>query len=129
MPWDGGPNAGFAPAGATPWLPLGDGPSVAAQSTDPRSLLALHRALLALRRTEPALWGGSHETVAAGDGVLAYRRGGTHLVVLNLTAEPREHPAAGRVALSTGLDRDSEAVARTLALRGGEGVVLRIAEP
>jgi len=129
MPWDGGPNAGFAPAGAEPWLPLGDGASVADQRADPRSLLALHRALLALRRTEPALWGGGHETVAAGDGVLAYRRGRTHLVVLNLAAERREHPAAGRVALSTGLDRDGEAVAGMLALRGGEGVVLRIAEP
>jgi hypothetical protein len=46
--------------------------------------------------------------------------------VLNLTGERRDHPAAGRVALSTGLDRDGEAVTGALALRGGEGVVLRV---
>jgi oligo-1,6-glucosidase len=54
--WDAGPHGGFT--AGTPWLPAhpdAGSRNVAAQRGDPRSVLALHRALIALRRTEPAL--------------------------------------------------------------------------
>jgi len=121
MPWEDGPGGGFCPPGVEPWLPVDASTSVAAQRADPRSALALHRALLALRRAfalEP------YATVRAGDGVLAYRRGARTLVALNLTAEPRRVGGVrGEIALSTHLDR-RERVAGELALRRDEGVVL-----
>ena len=53
MPWSAAPNGGFCPPGVEPWLPLGDvaGLDVEAQRRDPRSMLSLYRALLALRRS------------------------------------------------------------------------------
>jgi alpha-glucosidase len=81
MPWT--PDGGFT-TGA-PWLPYGDDtPSVAEQERDPGSLLALYRRLLALRAAEPALATGPLELTRAADGVLAYTRGGTLDVVLDL---------------------------------------------
>jgi len=131
MQWDRGPNAGFAPAGAEPWLPLASDHAVrnvAAQEADPRSMLSLHRALLALRRAEPALSVGSHAPVAgAAEDVLAYERrdgatGRRLLVALNLGGEERglPHAASGsRVLLSTRLDGGAAP-----RLRPDEGVVL-----
>ena len=126
MRWDGGPNAGFCAPGVAPWLPLGDDlarVNVAAQRADPRSLLALYRRLLALRRERPDLAVGGYEPVAAADGLLAYRRDGL-LVALNLGGEERSFEVRGRVLVDTGLRRAGEAVGRRLALAGGEGAVL-----
>jgi alpha-glucosidase len=114
MQWD----AGGAFSTAEPWLPYGDlAVNVAAQEDDPRSMLSLHRALLALRAEfaeEP------YRTLHAADGVLAYARGDRTAVALNLSGEPRPLPVDGTVLLSTHLDGG---VAR---LRADEGVVLRI---
>jgi oligo-1,6-glucosidase/alpha-glucosidase len=80
MQWDDGPNAGFAPAGATPWLPVHPKSrvvNVAAQEPDPESLLRAYRDLLLLRREQPALAGGALEWIEAPglpDDVVAYRR-------------------------------------------------------
>ena len=90
MPWDGSPQAGFS--SGQPWRPLGpDWPAcnVAAQANDPASLLALHRALLALRRAHPALALGEMRMIEATGDVLAYERvheGERILVALNLGA-------------------------------------------
>jgi alpha-glucosidase len=110
MRWTPGPGGGFTTG--EPWLPLGadePGASVAAQAADPRSMLSLYRALLALRRSEPALGAGAHVPVAATEGVLAYeRRHGERrlLVALNMSAAPQRAagPAGGRVLLSTAPD-------------------------
>ena len=70
------PNAGFCPDGVEPWLPLADDHStnnVETQREDPGSVLALHRALLSLRRSEPALCVGVYEPVEADGDLLAYR--------------------------------------------------------
>lgn len=80
MQWGGSPGAGFSPPGSTaaPWLPVnGDATvrNVARQEGDSRSLLALYRALLHLRRDRPALRSGSltvHDGLPAD--VLGYRR-------------------------------------------------------
>jgi alpha-glucosidase len=127
MPWDGSPLAGFTTG--EPWLPIGDrGPSVAAQQDDPASMLALYRALTALRQGSAALTGGAIEGIEVLGPVLAYRRRqGTEevTVLLNLGAEPQSLPAPpGAFALSTLGDVPPIADGR-LALRGNEGVVYR----
>ncbi|HEX8432647.1 MAG TPA: alpha-amylase family glycosyl hydrolase, partial [Longimicrobium sp.] len=76
MPWADAPHAGFTTG--EPWLPLGAdhrAQCAAVQAADGGSMLALHRALLALRRSEPALSVGAYRTAEAGEGVLAYERG------------------------------------------------------
>jgi alpha-glucosidase len=121
MRWDGSPGAGFT--SGEPWLPLGDpAVSVEAQDADPRSMLALHRSLIALRRSREDLVTGAYATVLA-DGVLAYRRGSNTVVALNLTGEPASAELAGQVLLDTGLARAGERVTR-LELGPGEGVIL-----
>jgi oligo-1,6-glucosidase/alpha-glucosidase len=80
MHWDGSANAGFAPVGATPWLPIDTRSSninVAGQEDDPCSLLSLYRRLLALRRRSIALHAGRLEMLPADSlpfNVIGYRR-------------------------------------------------------
>ena len=70
MQWSDGPNAGFCPASATPWLPVNPnhaaGISVRDQQDDPGSLLNFYRRLINVRRQLPALLAGEyrplHET-------------------------------------------------------------------
>src|SRR5476649_1417061 len=70
-------------------------------------LLALYRALLALRRRERALSVGGYEPVDVNDSVLAYERRYNDqrlLVVLNLSADtvhPRCWPTSGELLQST----------------------------
>jgi alpha-glucosidase len=90
-------------------------------------MLVLHRRLLTLRRAEPALAVGSYAPVEAAGNLLAYARekdGRRFLIVLNLGSEPQTVGAAGRVVLSTFLDREDEAVGETLDLRGDEGLIM-----
>lgn len=133
MPWTTGPGAGFSTG--EPWLPMTDDPgtfSVEAQERDPRSMLALHRGLLALRRAEPALHLGAWAAVEAPHGVVAFDRwieGGERFrVVLNLRSEAVRVPLDGAwsVALSTTLDREpGSRVDGPAELRADEGLVLR----
>lgn len=80
MQWTDGPNAGFAPEGVKPWLPVHPRThdlNVASQARDPESLLRCYRALLALRREHAALQMGALEWIedpALPDDVVAYRR-------------------------------------------------------
>ena len=123
-------HAGFCPPDAQPWLPVAEDHhriNVAAEQHDPRSVLALYRRLLALRRGNHALRGGAYRTVRAAEGVLAYLResdGERAIVALNLTAEPRTVALSGRVRLSTRMDREREQTSGELRLRADEGVVL-----
>ena len=95
-------------------------------------MLQLYRRLTTLRRAEPALAVGKHESLAAGEDVVAYLRheaGSQFLVLLNLGSQARsfraaEVPAGGHIALSTHLDRDNEPVGRDISLRPDEGVVI-----
>jgi alpha-glucosidase len=81
MPWHGGPNAGFAPPDTdSTWLPLHPQSAtvnVAAQKSDPNSVLAAYRRMLRLRRRSLALSSGRLELFdppANPKRVLAYRR-------------------------------------------------------
>ena len=110
MQWDA--DGGFT--SGEPWLPVGDlAVNVAEQRDDPRSMLNLHRELIALRREfvrEP------YETLAVDDATLVFRRG-AFVVALNLSGEPAERPP-GELRLSTELDGGAD------VLRPNEGVVL-----
>jgi alpha-glucosidase len=140
MPWDGTPNAGFTTG--TPWLPLNDdwrARNVEQQAQEPGSMLALHRRLLALRRSHPALaigdislldgsLDGSPDTAR---GIVAYeRRSGEQrlLIVLNVGDGPQElllpsWARDARVLIST-LEDAPPASGERVALRRGEGLIL-----
>ncbi len=137
MQWDGTPNAGFCPADVEPWLPVADDyeeNNVQAESEDPESMLSLYRRLISLRRDEPALAVGSYAPVVTPGDLLAYVRendGRKFLIVLNLgheaqTFDPDERVFRGRVILGTHLDRDGEALAGALSVRGDEGLVVEL---
>ena len=51
-------------------------------------MLALTRALIALRRGTDDLRAGSYRSLDAPEGVWAWGRGARHFVVLNMTDEP-----------------------------------------
>jgi alpha-glucosidase len=81
MPWHGGPHAGFAPPDApSTWLPVHPQSgliNVAAQKSDPSSVLAAYRRMLRLRRRSLALSSGELEIIdppANPKKVLAFRR-------------------------------------------------------
>jgi alpha-glucosidase len=133
MRWTNEENAGFTTG--EPWLPVGEDHhevNVETHKRNPRSMLALHRRLLALRRAEPALALGSYAPVEAADNLLAYAREKgcrRFLIALNLGSQPQTLAAhtlggAGRVVLNTSLDRENETVGETLYLRGDEGLIL-----
>ena len=137
MQWSARDNAGFS-SGA-PWLPLGpdyERVNVEAQRHDPQSMLTLYSRLIALRRGEPALEVGRFEPLPADGDVLAYIRRGragesTFLVALNLGSRghvlhrPAQAPS-GTIVLSTALDRHGDAVRGNIALRGDEGIIVRL---
>jgi alpha-glucosidase len=135
MRWDGSSNAGFATG--QPWLPMGEdlaAINVESERRDPASMLELHRRLLALRRAEPALSVGSWTLLSVGDSLLAYERrapgAAAFAVVLNMgrTKLAVDLPGcAGRIALSTHLDRNDEHVEGRLSLRANEGVIVQLA--
>ncbi len=102
MPWRAdAAHAGFSTA--RPWLPLGDGHagrSVDRQEGDPASMLAWTRALMAIRRAEPALRLGSADVMTVhGDLLLLRRTWGSETLecAFNLGAAPivRDGSAAG----------------------------------
>lgn len=130
MAWDSSPHGGFSTT--EPWLPLHvNWPmrNAAAQAGDPQSMLSLYRALLVLRRSEPALSIGGIKLAPSAGQVLAYERnhGGSRLLVaLNLSSEMiRYEPEPGT--------RDAELLLSTLdprpfngELRADEGIILKL---
>jgi alpha-glucosidase len=135
MQWDASPNAGFTDA--EPWLPIAEDyhhHSVAAERDDQASTLSLYRALIGLRRAEPALSVGSYTAVPADGDVLAYIRehqGSRLLIALNLGGDEQRLPLGeslrGEVLLTTRLDRAGKRVSGNLTLPPDEGVIVRLA--
>ncbi len=136
MQWDATANAGFT--SGRPWLPVQsdhERVNVAVQREDPRSMLSLHRQLLILRRSEKALSDGIYVPAGRDDAIVSFERryaGERLLVALNFSDRRRAFKlstsAAGRVLLSTWMDRAGEEVEAEIALRANEGVILAIDE-
>jgi alpha-glucosidase len=133
MQWSAAPGAGFTDD--APWLPLAADyaiVNVAAQRAEPASMLALCRALIELRRREPALALGGYAPVAAEGTVLAYRRWQDRrefLIALNLGAAPASlRLPAGRwqPVLTTALAARRSPEGDRLELQGDEGVILTL---
>jgi glycosidase len=109
MQWDATPQAGFTAAAFVPWLPLGadhETVNVAAQRSDPTSLLNLYRQLLVLRRRSPALHRGEYVPRDAPPDVYAFSRiadSEEMLVALNFAAAPHTIavPSGSRLVLAT----------------------------
>jgi alpha-glucosidase len=108
MCWTSQPGADFTTG--VPWLPLGEEftrVNVAEEGKDPGSFLALYRALLVLRRAEPALSVGSYRERWADPQLLLYERvaGARRLLIaLNFSATPCPLPRLEdpmRILLST----------------------------
>jgi alpha-glucosidase len=132
MQWESGVNAGFSLA--KPWLPIAPDAgmvNVAAQATDPASILSLYQTLIRLRRAEPALSIGDYRPGRADEGVLTYERhheGRRLMVALNMSGEARSLPGlpSGRVLVSTALDCADEPTNGKLSLRPDEGCVIAL---
>ncbi len=142
LPWDapsvGGSGGGFT--SGRPWLPLppdAERHNVAAEASDPGSVLALYRALLALRRSRPALRTGEMTLLATRDrDVLAWRRfdrGGSFVIALNfaersafIQADELGVDFNGIVEVSASMQRAGERVRETgLELGPLDGLVVR----
>jgi alpha-glucosidase len=96
MQWNQKKNAGFSGAGAT-WLPvLPDYTTVnvEAEKNVADSLLSWHKALIALRRTNPILRDGDQNNFSAGnDKLVSYTRdadGKQILVITNFSGTPQQ---------------------------------------
>jgi alpha-glucosidase len=119
MRWDDdAPHGGFS--AGEPWLPAiaVEGGAVATQARDPGSMLALYRDLIAARRT---LGDGLRFIDDTAEGVLAYRRGPHHVVVLNAAEGPRAAPAAGAIVRATHPSRLPAGAPAPARLQPGEG--------
>jgi alpha-glucosidase len=132
MQWSAAPSGGFSTS-ATPWLPCGDftAVNVARQIAHPHSMLSHYRRLIRLRKQTPALLEGSYRGFeGAPEDCLVFHREtpAQHLIVaLNLSNEPREiKTPAGKILLSTILDRTRESVASPLRLAPDEGTILDV---
>ncbi|MDZ7845000.1 MAG: alpha-amylase family glycosyl hydrolase [Anaerolineales bacterium] len=137
MQWSPGPRAGFSPPGAeTPWLPLPDDytqTNVETQLADPRSLLALYRRLLELRKTHPVLQTGAYRPLKnpPPDCFCYWRENESQqmLICLNFSGQPRTLAVpsleGANLILSTHLDR-SGPVPAAYTLRPHEGCLFSL---
>jgi alpha-glucosidase len=128
MQWTRG--GGFTRDGVEPWLPIGDAAArnVADQREDPASFLHLCRDLIALRREREDLRSGDSTPVEAPDGVWAWRRGGSTLVVVNQSQTPTDLPVGdATVLLGTDPGRAGEHVRSAVRVKPWEAVVLEVA--
>jgi alpha-glucosidase len=102
VPWTAAPGHGWASRDPwLPWPPEAASRNAAVLRADGGSILWLYRALIALRRTEPALRDGDLMMLDAPDAVLAYRRDAL-TVLANFGDEPARVPYRGRVLLASG---------------------------
>lgn len=131
MPWDGSPVGGFT--AGNPWLPLGDEHlqvNVEKLKNDPRSIYALYRKLIRLRREYPALVNGKIEAVEADGHIFRFARADreTRLVIgMNLGAEDVQiQVPKGNVVACTGMDREGEVIQGRVNLRSGEGLMMKV---
>ncbi|MBK1438490.1 DUF3459 domain-containing protein [Parapedobacter sp. ISTM3] len=137
MQWSGEAHAGFSTA--KPWLRVDKRyrrVNVERQRDDPFSMLSLHRKLIELRNSEPALNQGSYTPLFSNDQVIVYRRdspdGDSFLVVLNLTSRPCRYRQSqqpylhGQVVVATSPEMEDTIISENIYLNGDEGIVVRL---
>lgn len=131
MAWTSELYGGFSVA--EPWLPLHDTRqcNVAAQQDDSGSMLTLTRALITLRRQEPALSIGAYGLIEARGDVLVYERhhNGRRLAILLNFADSTVYTplaGAGTRLLSTNPGPPPEHAGPLVRLRPREGIVLEV---
>jgi len=132
MQWDASPHAGFSTV--EPWLPVSADyatRNVTVQSGDPKSVLRFYRKLFWLRRSSPALYGGSYRPLdVEGDCYVYLREHGSErkLGVLNFAAESAvvhlPLQGEGQVLLSTHMDRAGKQPVAEISLRPHEGLII-----
>lgn len=118
MRWDDSRHGGFT--SGEPWLTGGEagGASAQAQAADPTSVLSLYRRLTAVRRE----LSGPLEGAELEDGLLSYRRGEDHLVLLNLGDQQR---GDSRLGQGQGIVTTEPTAIREGTLAAGCGAVIR----
>ncbi len=138
MQWDASANAGFTDEGVSPWLPLADNyrqVNVAQQETDPKSMLALYRALSGLRRHEAALKIGDYTSLDThNDYIFAYeRRSGSSrfLIALNFSSETQcvklgQPGKRGEIVVATDMQRSGNVDLSALKLNPNEGLIISL---
>jgi alpha-glucosidase len=133
MQWNGGPNAGFSPDGASPWLPVADDfqtVNVESELERPDSTLNMYRRLLDVRSESDALRFGSFMVhPSSSDEVFVYRRESDHetvTVALNFSdGETAIDLRAGRLVFSTVDTNREETFRDSIVLAPTEGVIVR----
>ena len=130
MRWTAEPGRGFCNADVEPWLPFGPERPNVRDDAGPGSVLALHRALLALRRRHSALHRGDYERVRAEGDVLVIERrcgDGTNervAVLLNIGAGTPPAPLGEDWAAAEWLLSTHDAAEPLAPLRANEGRML-----
>ena len=137
MQWDSSPNAGFCLPEVQPWLPVAEDYqtyNVAVEQQETHSFLALVHALLALRRSSPALSVGFQRSLNQhNSSCFVYVREHADqrcLVVLNFSAQDQvvtlQEQGQGHVLLSTFLDYEGPIALGEIHLRGNEGLLIEV---
>jgi alpha-glucosidase len=141
MQWDESANAGFTTG--KPWLPLSSDygtRNVAKLASSKGSILGLYRALIDLRRRFAALSTGAFRLISEGGDILAYERSDEDCrfrIFLNLAREKhqldethglRETSKAGVLMLSTHAAEQRDLPGCPSVLRGGEGIIVKMAD-
>ena len=138
MQWDASKNAGFTDG--KPWLPVGTdykNCNVEIERREADSMLALHRALIRLRREHDALRVGSFIPLASDPHGFAFARqygNSCLLIALNLSAQPisllsNRALSKGTIVLSTNGDRTDALSTESIDLRANEAIVVLLDEP
>lgn len=127
MQWNPGPLAGFS-SGASTWLPVvsADQINAASELGDPSSHLEIYRRLLAVRSSSKALTLGDISLDWVDRPLRYERRSGNEVitVIINLSGEPVEADASGKVMAGTHHDLWDQTVDGSITLRPWEGLVL-----
>ncbi len=138
MQWDASANAGFSPPGVQTWLPVAENyrqVNVEVQRRDPTSTLNLYKALLKLRRANPALHQGDiHFIDRTPDDVLAYTRragGQAILTAINFGENAYELDLAeagevGEILLTTHFSAVRRVSLKALPVGKREGVIVSL---
>lgn len=135
--WSPEANAGFTPAGVTPWLPVADDyrtVNMECELKESRSILNLYRKLLAFRKLSAAIKSGTYEPIdpTPADCFAFLRQSGHERIItafnMGETTARFDFHRFGRleIIVSTGMDRAGLADSRYVDLSPWEGLVLRV---